>query len=79
MSFVFKAWRRAHSWNYVTVAATPKTEDRASKIGKSFLDDSLVPYAGSLGQNVEDSNWLGFRNNTVDRIYRINRVRLIQE
>ncbi len=27
---------------YVTVAATPKTDDRASKIGKLFLDDSLV-------------------------------------
>ncbi len=38
----------------------------------------LVPYAGSFGQNVEDSNRLGFRYNTLDRIYRINRVRLIQ-
>ncbi len=43
MSFVFKARRRAHSRAYVTVAATPKTEDRASKIGKLYLDDSLVP------------------------------------
>ncbi len=38
MSFVFKARRRAHSKAYVTVAATPKTDERASKIGKLYLD-----------------------------------------
>ena len=42
MSFVFKARRRAHSRAYVTVAATPKTDGRASRIGKLFLDGSLV-------------------------------------
>ncbi len=42
MSFVFKARRRAHSWAHVTVAATLKTDDRASQIGKLFLDDSLA-------------------------------------
>ncbi len=46
MSFVFKARRRAHSKAYVTVAATPKTDDRASKIGKLYLDDSLVRDSG---------------------------------
>ena len=40
MLFVFKARRRAHSRAYVTVAATP-TDDRASKIGKLFLDNPL--------------------------------------
>ncbi len=42
MLFVFKARRRAHSRAYVTGAVTQKTDDRASKIGKLFLDDSLV-------------------------------------
>ena len=40
MLFVFKARRRAHSRAYVTVAATLKTDDRASKIGELFLDAS---------------------------------------
>ena len=43
MLFVFKARRRAHSRVYVTEAATTKTDDRASKTGKLFLDDSLGP------------------------------------
>ncbi len=43
MLFVFKARRRAHSRAYVTEVATPKTGNRASKIGKLFLDDSLMP------------------------------------
>jgi hypothetical protein len=32
--------RRAHSLTYVTVAATPKTDDRVSKTGELFLDAS---------------------------------------
>ena len=38
--FVFKARRRAHSRAYVTLAATPKAGDRASKTGELFLDAS---------------------------------------
>ncbi len=43
----------AYSWAYVTVAATLKTDDRASKIGKLFLDDSYV--FGSRGLVVLES------------------------
>ncbi len=39
--FVFKAQRRAHSPAYVTEAATPKTDKRASKVGKVFFDGPL--------------------------------------
>ncbi len=41
MWFVFKARRRAHGRAYVTVAVTQKRDERASRIGKLFLDDSL--------------------------------------
>ena len=32
-SFVFKAWRRAHSWDYVTAAAMLKTGKKTSEMG----------------------------------------------
>ena len=40
-SFVFKAWRRAHSWDYVTEAATPKAGKKTSKMGILFASKSL--------------------------------------
>ena len=36
-SFVFKARQRAHSRAYVTEAATRKTGEKASEMGRSFL------------------------------------------
>jgi hypothetical protein len=39
--FVFKAWRRAHSWDYVTEAATLKTGEKTSKMGRLFASKSL--------------------------------------
>ncbi len=39
--FVFKAWRRAHSWDYVTEAATLKTGKKTHKMGISFASKSL--------------------------------------
>ena len=39
--FVFKAWRRAHSWDYVTEAATPKAGKKTSKMGILFASKSL--------------------------------------
>ena len=40
--FVFKAWRRAHSWDYVTEAATPKAGKKTSKMGILFASKSPV-------------------------------------
>ncbi len=39
--FVFKARRRAHSWDYVTEAATLKTGKKAHKMGILFASKSL--------------------------------------
>ena len=40
--FVFKAWRRAHSWDSVTEAATPKAGKKTSKMGILFASKSLT-------------------------------------
>ncbi len=40
--FVFKARRRAHSWDYVTEAATLKTGKKTSKMGILFASKSLT-------------------------------------
>ena len=40
--FAFKARRRAHSWDYVTEAATLKTGKKTSKMGILFASKSLA-------------------------------------
>jgi hypothetical protein len=39
--FIFKALRRANSWDYVTEAATQKTGEKASKMGILFFRKTL--------------------------------------
>ncbi len=41
--FVFKARRRAHSWDTVTEAATLKTGKKTHKMGILFASKSLGP------------------------------------
>ncbi len=40
--FVFKARRRAHSWDYVTEAATLKTGKKTHKMEILFASKSLI-------------------------------------
>ncbi len=40
--FVFKARQRAHSWDYVTEAATLKTDKKTNKMGILFASKSPV-------------------------------------
>ncbi len=49
--FVFKARRRAHSWDYVTEAATPKAGKKTSKMGILFASKSLEKATTLVGSS----------------------------
>ncbi len=54
--FVFKARRRAHSWDYVTEAATPKTGKKTHKMGILFTSKPLPAYQAKLAANWSTSH-----------------------